>query len=424
MLRKTLATCLFAALFAALLAGCAGNTHRQRPGSAFGQGLVPFGVQAANLVDQDDRSRLWVIVDVPRRGLQFERNEDKFIARFDVTVALRDQNGHALQLVDAARVLEVETYDQTQPESLFVRVASFMDAPPGTYTLETMVTDIISQGRGVSSKQVEIRDLNQPGLKLSDILLLDGASRGLPPEDLIIPSFRQRFNDTVYAFVQARNINVGQRLRAVLKIGGADGAQITHASLDTVATTEKVHLFFPIPPTKLGLGRLQLTMEVASQNETAEASRSMLVRWAPRPAPSVRQAFNDYVAPMRLIMNNKQWNELKNASPEGQRSLLTAFWNERNPAPEASSNLLEEEFYWRVGEANARYSWGRMHGWESDRGRVYIVHGPPDNIAQRFDQRYGRSIEIWRYEDPAREFVFYDEHGDGRYLLIRQTHAS
>ncbi|NUO84068.1 GWxTD domain-containing protein [candidate division KSB1 bacterium] len=152
----------------------------------------------------------------------------------------------------------------------------------------------------------------------------------------------------------------------------------------------------------------------------AQAERALWVRWAQR--PTSRRALHDFIEPMRLIMNSKEWKELKNSSPEEQRRLLSEFWSRRNPSSEGATNLLEEEFYWRVSEANSRFAWGKGEGWESDRGRVYIIHGSPDNVVRRFDQRYGRSLEVWRYENPVREFVFYDEHGDGRYVLIRQTH--
>ncbi len=408
-------------LLVALL-GCAGNGPN-RFNRALQNGVVRFGVQAVNVIDADQRSRLWVIVDVPHRSLQFERqqNTKKFGAKFEITLALRDERGQAIELVDATRSLEVDTYEATQPESLYVRFAQFLDAPPGKYNLETTLTDGVSRGQGFYNTMIEARDLLAPGLSVSDIILLDQApNQAFPSEEHIVPAFRQRFNSTIYAFAQARNVTAGQRLRAHLKVGSLEEAAVSKATLDTLASAETVNFFFPIPPAQLALGRLQLKLEVISNDVTARSERSLWVRWAQR--PTSQRALNDYIEPMRLIMNSKEWKELKKASPEEQRRVLTEFWSRRNPAPEVASNLLEEEFYWRVSEANSRFSWGKGEGWESDRGRVYIIHGTPDNIARRYDQRYGRSLEVWRYESPVREFVFYDEHGDGRYVLIRQTH--
>ena len=264
-----------------------------------------------------------------------------------------------------------------------------------------------------------MRDLNSASLLLSDILILDEVPHGFPEAADIIPSFRQRFNNTIYAFAQARNVSVGQRIRAGLAVGGMEDSHAAQASIDTIAYTPTVNLFFPIPPTQLSLGRQDLKMYVRSNETTVEVSRSLMVRWAQR--PTSKRALADYIQPMRLIMDSRDWKELKNAPPDRQRELLTEFWKRRNPTPESKTNLLEEEFYWRVSESNSQFSWGKTEGWETDRGRIYIIHGQPENVSRRFDQSYGRSLEIWRYENPTREFVFYDEHGDGRFLLVRQT---
>ncbi len=406
---------------ALVLLGCAGSQRPQsRSGSGASQGVIRFGVQAVNIVDDTNHNRVWVIVDVPHRSLQFERADNKFAARFNLTLALRNQKGEMMQLVDDERRLTVDTYQSTQPESLYVRVAKFMETPPpGQYVLETTITDDVAKGHGYFTFPLNVRDLSGTALVLSDILILDEVPRGFPDAEQIVPSFRQRFSDTIYAFAQARNVGVGQRIRASLSVGSQEEANTAQASIDTIAYTPTVNLFFPIPPTQLGLGRQELKMLVYSNETTVDASRTLMVRWAQR--PTSKRALADYIQPMRLIMDSRDWKELKNASPEAQRELLTAFWKRRNPTPESKTNLLEEEFYWRVSEANSQFSWGKTDGWETDRGRIYIIHGQPDNISRRFDQSYGRSLEIWRYENPTREFIFYDEHGDGRFILVRQT---
>jgi len=403
------------------LLGCAGSQRQQnRPGAGASQGVIRFGVQAVSIVDDSNHNRVWAIVDVPHRSLQFERSGNKFAARFNLTLALRNQKGEMMQLVDDERQLTVDTYQDTQPESLYVRVAKFLEAPPpGQYNLEATVTDDVAKGHGYYTFPLNIRDLSGTDLIISDILLLDEVPRGFPGAEQIVPSFRQRFNHTIYAFAQARNVSVGQRLRAGLSVGTEEESNTAQASVDTIAYTPTVNLFFPIPPTQLGLGRQQLKMYVHSKEISVEATRTLMVRWAQR--PTSKRALADYIQPMRLIMDSKDWKELKNASPEGQRELLTEFWKRRNPTPESKTNLLEEEFYWRVSEANGQFSWGKTEGWETDRGRIYIIHGQPDNVSRRFDQSYGRSLEIWRYENPTREFIFYDEHGDGRFILVRQT---
>lgn len=413
----------FLALVFALVAGCAGNMRENMGGRQQSLGAVHFGLQAANVIDPNRHNVLWTVLDVPHRSLQFERKGGKFAAHFELTLALRDDRGHAVQLVDDSRTITVDSYDSTQPDSLYARVSYFMEAPPGQYKLEAMVTDRVAKGRGFTTQPVVVRDLFSPELTLSDLILVDSPPREFPRENQIIPSFRQRFNTTVYAFAQARHVRAGQRLQATLRIGNTETGNANRAEIDTTASQETVNIVFPIPPAQLGLGQMEISMSIESDQRTVESKRNLLVRWANRPTATTEKAFDDYIEPLRLIMTGQQWKEVKNASPEEQRRLLTEFWQERNPDPASNANLLEEEFYWRVGEANSRFAWGKSQGWSTDRGRVYVVYSQPDEILRQYD-RYGRSIEVWRYEDPPREFIFYDEQGDGRYHLIRQTNAN
>lgn len=413
----------FLAVAVALAAGCAGNMNQHMGGRQQSLGVVNFGLQTANVIDPNRNNVLWTVLDVPHRSLQFERSGGKFTAEFELTLALRDDRGHAVQLVDDSRMITVDSYDATQPDTVYARVSYFMEAPPGEYKLEAMVTDRVAKGRGYSTQPVVIRDLFSSDLTLSDIILVDSPPREFPREDQIIPSFRQRFNTTVYAFAQARHVRAGQRLQAILRIGNTETGNANRAEIDTTASQETVNIVFPIPPAQLGLGRMEISMTIDSDQRTVVSKRNLLVRWANRQNATTAKALNDYLEPLRLIMTGQQWKEIKNASPEEQRHLLADFWQERNPDPASNANLLEEEFYWRVGEANSRFAWGKSQGWSTDRGRVYVVYGQPDEILRQYD-RYSRSIEVWRYEEPAREFVFYDEQGDGRYHLIRQTNAN
>ena len=58
---------------------------------------------------------------------------------------------------------------------------------------------------------------------------------------------------------------------------------------------------------------------------------------------------------------------------------IDQFWARRNPTPGAGQNPFKEEHYRRIAYANGRFSTA-VHGWQTDRGRIYITFGPPDEI--------------------------------------------
>jgi GWxTD domain-containing protein len=55
------------------------------------------------------------------------------------------------------------------------------------------------------------------------------------------------------------------------------------------------------------------------------------------------------------------------------------FWARRNPTPGSARNEFKEEHYRRIDYANQHFTVS-MPGWKTDRGRIYIQYGPPDEI--------------------------------------------
>src|SRR5580693_9398241 len=64
---------------------------------------------------------------------------------------------------------------------------------------------------------------------------------------------------------------------------------------------------------------------------------------------------------------------------EEREQFIEQFWQRRNPDPDSAENTFKEEHYRRIAYTNEHYSSG-IPGWKTDRGRIYIMWGPPDEI--------------------------------------------
>ena len=67
------------------------------------------------------------------------------------------------------------------------------------------------------------------------------------------------------------------------------------------------------------------------------------------------------------------------ATNEEREQFIEQFWQRRNPDPDSADNTFKEEHYRRIAYANEHFSSG-IPGWKADRGRIYIMWGPPDEI--------------------------------------------
>jgi GWxTD domain-containing protein len=108
---------------------------------------------------------------------------------------------------------------------------------------------------------------------------------------------------------------------------------------------------------------------------------------------------------------------------------IEAFWKQRDPSPGTPKNEAEEEHRRRLDHANKFY--GRsvpLPGWKTDRGRIYIILGPPQNIEQYSNVNGVYPTEIWFYlGDPALglptafNVIFFKKDGVGDYILYSPT---
>jgi GWxTD domain-containing protein len=107
-------------------------------------------------------------------------------------------------------------------------------------------------------------------------------------------------------------------------------------------------------------------------------------------------------------------------STEGKRRFLRDFWRRRDPTPEDGENPAMRDFYRAVTFANATFRQARaggVTGWRTNRGRIYLRHGAPDETLRR-PVASPRPYEVWKYtKSRPYYYVFYDRNGLGDYVL-------
>ncbi len=106
-----------------------------------------------------------------------------------------------------------------------------------------------------------------------------------------------------------------------------------------------------------------------------------------------------------------------------KRQFLYDFWQKRNPNPALNSNPYRIEYLQRVAYTNDHFRVGSTPGWRTDRGRVYIVYGKPDQIDRHPNEGNSKPYEIWYYNSVQGgvSFDFVDRTGFGDYTLVNST---
>ena len=131
---------------------------------------------------------------------------------------------------------------------------------------------------------------------------------------------------------------------------------------------------------------------------------------------------DEYFKYVKYIASNTEigeWDNLK--TDTGKKQFLKKFWNNKNK--ENGSENFQSEYSRRIEVANQRYSTFQKKGWKTDRGRVYLKYGEPDEIERNPAQADARPYEIWHYYsiESGVIFIFAELEGYGEYTLIHST---
>src|SRR6266849_6964330 len=110
---------------------------------------------------------------------------------------------------------------------------------------------------------------------------------------------------------------------------------------------------------------------------------------------------------VRYIITPEEEQAFKQLSNDEERDVfIENFWLRRDPTPDTPENEFKEEHYRRIAYANEHFAAG-IPGWRTDRGRMYIQYGPPDEIEshpsggtyQRPMDEGGGSTSTYPFED-------------------------
>jgi len=154
----------------------------------------------------------------------------------------------------------------------------------------------------------------------------------------------------------------------------------------------------------------------SSADEIADTVR-FSIRWIDSPFSLSRV---DYaIRALYPIASDDQIDRMLTGDRRRQTEALNSFWADRDPTPATRFNEAMAEYYRRVDYAYLNFrSIDRRDGVATDRGKIYILNGPPTEVTRELDPRRPPR-EVWLYRNRvAQEFVFSDEGRNGDMRLV------
>jgi GWxTD domain-containing protein len=398
-----------------LMMAVAAHAQRSESGQVFFDAISFAG-------DAPDSTRLDLYLAVPNSAITFDREGNTFTGRYQVTLKVAADGKNWLDTVFTRRVTAPAGAGGARPGLEFYQLPVIV--PPGTYVASVELMDLRSNVTISNKRNVTTIDYSRFPFALSGLMLVskireDSSGYVITP---MISEDVSRSADGYFLFFEAYNTTgkTATTFRATYKT--PDGKKVMTTTFDKAIPDGKSQQWVRMSYTGLGRGtyvvELRATPSDDSTRTLAVAERMVRVEGSVDHLPLSEDELNEKISQIRYVATQSEMDFIKDGGTFAERQKRYAdFWQKLDPTPGTPQNEAMDDYFQRIQYANDRYK-SYAPGWLTDKGRVYIIYGPPDNVTSDPFRNDGKAIETWQYYDRSLRLVFVDESGFGDFRLV------
>lgn len=434
----------FALLLTAVLAACAGGEGPGRPvpsgavpsrplevyrqlGMLTGGSDFPGIATFSTLAGPADSTYLLLGMSLASSALRFFRETAGYRADYTVTLrVLRD--GEELRREERQSAVRVPSFEETRREDESVIFQMLLALEPGRYDVEVEVRDGMGSRGFRARDSLEIPAYGVGARQVSPPLLVfearGRADAESEPDLLLNPRRTTPYGtESPKLYVEGYGLAVDERIVVHVLDGLGEKLWQKDVTLDS-GTDELRFAVVEIPSAELPLGTLWL--EIDAGPEPLMVGRGPLLvtisdHWM------VAQ-FDDLLRLLAYIADPAEVDSLAGADGALRRELWERFWQRRDTGRAGGVNEFRDQFFERVRTATHQFAEPGRAGWDTERGEVYIVLGPPDGVIERPGAREGLPQAMdWVYNRTLAGrivIVFVDVSGLGHFEMTPASRNS
>lgn len=345
-----------------------------------GAGSLPFALDAPVFFEGDGTHRADIVVSVKHSDLVI----DELSGRGSVSLRVKLARAGVVA-VDSSQVFLVRRQDAAGSglSASFSVFEMSVQIPPGRWALSATLRDLRAEGtlmnRGnpesLAQGVLDVPRWEGRGPSLSDPEFR--LSSGL--DGLLLPHPERLYGvvqDTLEAYLELRGAQAGLSYAVDVEVydpvhGGMDTERL---ELSPSSSTAAALYRLPLGGFPAGSYRLRLSPQ-----------------WAPEMGSEsefgVSWSLSQFLADNRdvglegqLVFSGDSWSEFQSMTKAGRLRALQDFWTNLDPTPDTPANELYDRFLTRVATAERRFGAFGVHGALTDRGRVYVTYGHPDDV--------------------------------------------
>ncbi len=368
-----------------------------------------------------DGPKINLSVSIQNDLLFFVKNEDGYASRYDISVNIKESKTNMSVLSHLWKEIVVEKdYENTNAKDRYQKPVKQFDEvlPAGEYTLYLEMTDETSGNSYKNTRKFKIPDIKTAGT-VSDVKLLD--SSGDASAEIVIGEELPiiRFDQDIVAQLLVVPGKTGQVsiLSKLFHVDEDDEEQLVREMSYTPQTRLSLLEFRENIARKfLDEEKYHLNYSITVEGEEAEVRKEFKIVWFEK--PEFLYSIELALRPLRYLLAPEELEKVDDMSDSEQKIWFQSFWEVKDPNPETRINEIQYEFYQRVMTANKNFQAKYNEGWDTTRGKNYIMYGDPDKIDSRRYLTDGKPYETWYYYGMNKKLTFVDINEDDSFQLV------
>jgi len=379
-----------------------------------------------------ESGRVDIYALIPYQSLQFEKYQNKFIAKYDIIVEALDTNSNKILSKKLSRNIIEENYFVTQGgTAAFDQFVYELHLNPEMFNIQLTLIDQLSQTSYKKAREINVIDFDKYDIALSGILILSSIEEN-QGKYLITPHISDNIanlTEGFFIFFELYNNSSNyKKIKAAYEIIDEQKNTIKSEIFDLDISEnitrhyKRIKLDNELKKGFYTLKLLALKPEVLQHYSEFDylAITERSIKFYPLISAYTIEDLNLAIRYLRYVAQQSDIQYIEDATNfEEKYKRFKEFWKNLDPTPNTERNEAFDQYYARINYANQNFK-SYNEGWLTDMGMVYIIYGPPTFVDQSTYYNQRGSYIKWTYSN-NRSFIFIDYTGFGDFRLSTST---
>jgi GWxTD domain-containing protein len=337
--------------------------------------------------------------------------------KFDIYLTSKENNYVFNRTI--SKEITTASFEETNSRQLTNTYETTIPVKPGNYELVLTALDKNNNKQVNRKINFQVLDIKEKDFLLSDIIFfekyeMDSTLRVKSFEPNLTNNFSSR-DQYFYFYFASLQKDPTDTLLIEYTIRNPEGLLSQYNQYTVSNNSHFNEHFIRINRHQFNQSRYELEVTGTYKNKAIKARKRFTFFWTE--TPESPQDLDQALRQLGYIPEADSIGWALKQNYEDRLAYFKRFWKRMDPNPETEKNELMEEYYLRVNMANQNFSTLNQDGWQTDKGRIFIKFGEPDDIERHPFEIDSKPYEIWRYYTLRKTFVFLDRSGFGDYYL-------